>query len=74
MDLHGCYFANADDTNKSIASGDDYVLSTNRCFWKHPDDVNSHIKTRSMTNSKPDFGWIVINIYHKNKAKDNVIT
>ena len=72
--LHGCYFVNADDTNKFIASGGDCVLRTNRCFQKHPDDVNSRVKTRSMTNNELDFGWRVISNYHKNKAKDNVVT
>ena len=72
--FHGCYFANADETHKLIPSGDDCVLRTNTCFWKHPDDVDSRVKTRSMTKNKLDFDWRVINNYHKNKAKDNVVT
>ena len=72
--LHGCYSAKADDTNKLITSGDDCVLLINRCCEKHPDHVNARVKTRSMTNNEPDFGWRVINNYHKDKAKDNVVT
>ena len=69
--FHGCYYPNAGSTNKLIALEEECLLRTNRCFWKDPDDVNSHITTRSLTKSKLDVSWRVINNYYKGKQKDN---
>ena len=41
----------------------------NRCFWKHPDDVISRIKTRSARKNEPSLDWRVITKYYGDKQK-----
>ena len=67
--FHGCYYKNVDDTNKLIFPGEKCLLSMNRCFWKHPDDVISRIKTRSARKNEPSVGWRVITKYYGDKQK-----
>ena len=69
--FHGCYYANVDGKNKLIAPGKDSFARMRRCFLKHPDGVNSHVKTRSMTSNEPSVGWRVINNYYKDKQIEN---
>ena len=45
----------------------------NRCFWKHPDDVISRIKTRSARKNEPSVGWRVITKYYGDKQKDEKV-
>lgn len=53
----GCYYKNADGTNKLIASGENCLSRTNMCFWKDPSDVPSGIKTRSCMRNEPNIGF-----------------
>lgn len=43
---HGCVYANADGTRKIIANGENYLVRTNKCFWKDLVDVLTQIKTQ----------------------------
>ena len=41
---HGCYYKNADGTNRLTAPVEDCILQTSRCFWKDPGVVISGVK------------------------------
>ena len=45
-------------------------VSSNQCFWKHPDDIISQVKTRSKSKNEPSVNWRVINRYYEGKQKD----
>ena len=55
--------------NHQTFPGEKCLLSMNRCFWKHPDDVISRIKTRSARKNEPSLGWRVITKYYGDKQK-----
>ena len=46
---HGCAYVNGDGTRKLIAEGHSCLVPTNKCFWKDPSDVATHVKTRLVT-------------------------
>ena len=71
--FHGCAYMGVDGTHKLIGSGQDYILQTNKCFWKDPRDVNTSLKTRSVTTNKPSVHWTIIDNYYKDKEKDNAV-
>ena len=51
---HGCITKNADGTNKLIGPGEKSLISTDKCFWKEPEDIKSSgVKTRSQTINQP---------------------
>ena len=49
---HGCYYKNADGTNRIVASGENCLLRMKKCFWKVPCDIRSGLKTRSRAKSE----------------------
>ena len=69
---HGCYYKNADGTNRIIASGKNCLLQFNKCFWKVPSDVRCGVKTRSHAKSKPSVSFQTVDRY--NKERDNKTT
>ena len=44
----GCFYKNADGTNKIIIIGDKCLVPTDECLWKDPCDVKHGVKTRSL--------------------------
>ena len=48
---HGCFYKNADGTNKVIAAGELCLTPTKKCFWKDPSHVKNGVKTRSLLTS-----------------------
>ena len=50
---HGCFYKNADRTNKFINASEKCFAPTNDCFWKDPSDVKNGVKTRSHAKNKP---------------------
>lgn len=71
--FRGCTYENSNGTRKLIAKGDYCIFRTNKCFWKDSADVNTRIKTRSMTKNKPPVSWETFNNYFKDKEKDIAI-
>ena len=43
---HGCFYKNADGTNKIIKTGDECLVPTDECFWNDLCDVKHGVKTR----------------------------
>ena len=43
---------NRDGTNRLIEKGKACITPTNKHFWKYPEDVVSHVRTRSQENNK----------------------
>ena len=54
---HGCFYKNADGTNKIIVAGEQCLTSTAEYFWKDPNDVKHGVKTRSRANSEPTINF-----------------
>ena len=65
---HGCVYANADGTRKIMASGENVLVRTNKCFWKDPVDVVTQIKTHSMTKKELCVSRGVFNNYFMRKT------
>ena len=38
---------NADGNNKIITGTEKFIIPTNKCMWKYPNDVRNGVKTRS---------------------------
>ena len=64
---HGCYFRNADGTNKRIRIGKKSLVPTNECFWIGQRDVKNEVKTRSCTKSELFIGQKTIEQHQKQK-------
>ena len=64
---HGCYFRNADETNKRIRIGKKCLVPTNECFWKGQRDVKNEVITRSCTKSELFIGQKTIEQHQKQK-------
>ena len=64
---HGCYYEIADGTNRIIASGENCLLRTNKCFWKAPCDVASVVKAKSHAKSKLTVSFQAVDTYYKRK-------
>lgn len=64
---HGCFFKNADGTNKIIKTGETCLTPTDECFFKNPCDVRNGVKTRSRTKNEPTVGLESFNQYHSEK-------
>ena len=47
---HGCFYKNADGTNKIIRAGEECSVPTGECFWKDPCDVKNGVKTSHVQN------------------------
>ena len=61
---------NADGTNKLIGPGEKSLISTDKCFWKEPEDIKSSgVKTRSQTINQPAVSNRDYNHYIKNKER-----
>ena len=58
----------ANGTRKIIAKGNLCLVPTKRCFWKDPSEVDSCVKTRSMTKRKRCVSRAVFNRYLKEKV------
>ena len=54
---HGCFYENADGTNKVIAAGELCLTPTKKCFWKDSSDAKDGVKTRSRANSEPTISF-----------------
>ena len=54
---HGCYYKNADGTNRIVASGKYCLLRMKKCFWKVPCNIRSGMKTRSRAISEPNVSF-----------------
>ena len=50
---HGCFFKNADGTNKIIRASEECSVPTDECFWKDPCDLKNGVKTRSRAKNEP---------------------
>ena len=43
---HGCFYKNADGTNKIIVARKRCFTPTDKCFWKDPNDVKTWSKDK----------------------------
>ena len=67
---HGCFYKNADETNKIINAGEKCSVPTDECFWKDPCDVKNMVKTRSRAKNKPVVTLKDFNCYLDKKIDD----
>lgn len=64
---HGCMTKNSDGTNRIIGPGW-WFVSTDKCFWKDPEDIDSWgVKTCSQTINQPAVCNKDYNHYFENK-------
>ena len=54
---HGCFYENADGTNKIIAAGERCFTPTDKCFWKDLNDAKHGVKTTSRANNEPNISF-----------------
>ena len=71
--FHGCGYVNSGGTQKLIAKGHDYLVCTDKCFWKNTSDVATRIQAKSMTKNECAASLKTFNNYVKDKEKDNDI-
>ena len=64
----GCFYKNADGTNKIIAEGDRCFAPTDKCFWKDPNDVKDGAKTRSRANDEATVSFQAADKYREDKV------
>ena len=67
---HGCFYKNADGTNKIIKAGEKSLVPTDECFWKDPCDVKHGVKTRSRAKNEPKVTLKDFNRYYDEKLVD----
>ena len=54
---------NADRTNKIITGTKQCIASTDKCMWKHLNNVPNGVKTRSKTKNEPTVAYQEIDRY-----------
>lgn len=69
--LHGSAHVNPDGRRKSIATGENCFIGTDKCFWNNAHDAVKCTKTGSMTKNKSKASLKTINDYFNDKEKDN---
>ena len=67
---HGCFYKNADGTNKIIAASNKCLAPTDKCFWKDTCDVKHGVKRRSRAKNEPRVTLRDFNCYHDEKLVD----
>ena len=67
---HGCFYKNADGTNKIIAAGNKRLAPTDECFWKDTCDVKHGVKRRSRAKNERRVTLRDFNCYHDEKLVD----
>ena len=67
---HGCFYENADGTNKIIKAGEKCLVPTDECFWKDPCDIRHGVKTRSHAKNEPKVTLRDFNRYYDEKLVD----
>ena len=60
----GCFYKNANGTNKIIIIGDKCLVPTDECLWKDPCDVKQGVKTRSRAKNQPRVTLKDLNCYY----------
>ena len=70
---HGCFYKNADGTNKIIKTGDECLVSTDECFWNDLCDVKHGVKTRSRAKNEPKVTLKNFNRYYDEKLVEFLI-
>ena len=69
---HGCFYKNADGTNKIIVARERCFAPTDKCFWKDPNDVKHGVKTRSRANNKPTVSFQAVDKYRVDKIEKTI--
>ena len=64
---HGCFYKNADGTNKINKAGEKCLVPTDECFWKDPCDIKHGVKTRSRAKNEPRVTLKDLNRYYNEK-------
>ena len=65
----GCFYKNADGTNKIIVAGEHCFAPTDKCFWKDPSDVKDGVKTRSRANNEANVSFKAADKYREDKIE-----
>ena len=61
---HGCAMGFRDGTRISIS--EKCILATNNPFWKHTEDIQNKVETRSMLQKKKKCTWKYMEKYYNN--------
>ena len=69
---HGCFYKNADGTNKIIVTGERCFSPTDKWFWKDPNDVKHGVKTRSRANNKPTVSFQAVDKHQEVKIEKTI--
>ena len=67
---HGCFYKNADGTNKVIKADEKCLVPTEECFWKDSCDVKHGVKTMSRAKNEPKVTLKNFNRYYDKKLVD----
>ena len=68
----GCFYKNADGTNKIIVAGEHCFAPTDKCFWKDPNDVKDGVKTRSRANNEANVSFKAADKYREDKIEKTI--
>ena len=63
MSYHGCVLKNADGTNNIITGTEQCITPTDKCMWKHPNNVPNGVNTRPKTKNELTVGYEKVDRY-----------
>ena len=69
---HGCFYKNADGTNKTIVAGERCLTLSVDCFWRDPNDIKHGVKRKSRASSKPAVNFRAVDEYREGKIDKKI--